>query len=245
MKQRTRRAWVAVFCCAAVRLAGGTEATHTPSPSSTTQSISGIASATAEIAAATPVEPHILAIQEELNRLRGGDSAETLASNEGEGLEGPLSTSTLLRTFGGLAVVVLLLLVCAALARRFLGPRLGLPGEEMRLVTSMSLSAKSKVHIIDVSGQRYLVGEGAGQLSLIAPLGEAEIESPPDDGGEDGPPPGGSFVSRFQAWQQQTGKQGSSAEVRASLLLIDGLCRRLRGKKPALESAQTPPQGGQ
>ena len=112
----------------------------------------------------------------------------------------------MLRTVGGLALVIVLLLICAALAKRLLGPRLGMPGREMQLISSLPLSGKSKVHIIDAGGQRFLVGEGAGHLSLIAALGEAE-QSPIQELQDIEPnPEGESFVSRFQAWQQQTGK---------------------------------------
>ncbi len=206
-----------------------------PTPAPVT--LSG-ASATSSIEEATPSATDLSVDSTFLDGVRQGmdvlagvqaDVSET--PSIGDNLGGALDTGAILRTFGWLAFIIVLLFIVAAILKKWLGHRLGTPGHALQLVSSMAVSPKSKVHIVEADGQRFLIGEGNNQLTRIADLGPAQHAPEPeyDEAIPETAPQG--FSSRIQAWQQSLSGQTSSRELRTSLQLIDGLTRRLRSRK--------------
>jgi flagellar protein FliO/FliZ len=76
-----------------------------------------------------------------------------------------------------LSTTVALAFVCAlaVLALRLLGPR-KFSGREMRVVEKLPLDARRSIYLIEVAGQRMLVGAGDGPLTLLKELpAEAKV----------------------------------------------------------------------
>lgn len=207
-------------------------AIDTPSPE--LLSASTTVSATASIGDATPTDEFLAQIGTAFDQYNstGGATSSLATSSE---LGDSIGTDAYLRMLFWLIVVILLLLATTAGLRKWLGPRLGLPGQEMRLVSSLTLPGKGRVHILEADGHRFLVGDGGGQISLLSPLGEAETVSAESLAPEATLPEAAQqeprFTSRLQAWQHQMSSTGYSPEVRNSLLFFDNLCRRLRGRR--------------
>ena len=93
--------------------------------------------------------------------------------------------SALFQTTFALSVVLLAILGCAYLLRKFQMGRAG-PSNLIQLKAISSLGPREKVALIEVSGQLILVGVAAGQVNHIATLqkttatdvAESEISAP-------------------------------------------------------------------
>ncbi len=83
-----------------------------------------------------------------------------------------------LHTFAALLAVLGLVV-----GLRLLLPRLGLglaaPGRRIRLVESLALAPKRRLHLVEVDGQRLLVASSEQGLSLIREVPEPEATEPP------------------------------------------------------------------
>ncbi len=225
--------------CASPALSNDTPSPDIPSASTTVSapeisSTSTAVSASARIGDASPADPFLAQIGTAFDQYSGATGPVTSTSSTTE-LSGDIGTDVYLRMLFWLIVVILLLLASTAWLRKWLGPRLGLPGQEMRLVSSLTLPGKGRVHILEADGHRFLVGDGGGQISLLSPLGEAQTLPETSSELEPALPEAAQqergFTSRLQAWQQQMSSTGYSPEVRNSLLFFDNLCRRLRGRR--------------
>ncbi len=135
----------------------------------------------------------------------------------------------------GLAVVVALILCSGWAVKRFLGGSVAVPRGRIRVIASCPLSQRSRLYIIEVEGQRFLIGEGNGQVSLIGRLdttaepqnidtGHTGEETTPEDQAGLNP----TFADRLREWERSVSGQSVSGEVRTSLRLMETLARRLR-----------------
>ena len=78
-----------------------------------------------------------------------------------------------------LVVVLLLILVSAILARRWLQPGLhGKSVRQMRLLESVRLSPKQALHLVSIGDQQFLVGATDQNVTLISPV-EVNVDAAP------------------------------------------------------------------
>ena len=153
-----------------------------------------------------------------------------------------LDDRSMWRSLGGmlisLALVILLVLVIAWVMKKYVVKKHNLGGGRIELIASYTLSQKSKVHLLRVGEQHYLVGEGANTLALISEVelpGPLMNESPGND--EPAYAAGGnvrlssSFGKKLSQWQEALQSKDIQGEVRTSLLLLGGLAQRLRKKR--------------
>lgn len=166
-----------------------------------------------------------------------GEGAPGAASGA-SGTNGSPQDRTLWQSFGemliSLALVILLVLAFAWMMKRYVVKDKTLGGGYIRLLASYAVSPKAKVHLIQVGGEMFLVGEGGSALSLIS-----KVDIGGDGGPEDGPagpppraPAGDSaFDEKLAQWRRAMGEGNVQDEVRTSLLLLGGLTQRLRNKR--------------
>ncbi len=84
----------------------------------------------------------------------------------------PLDTSTaLLKTFGGLAVIVVLIFACAKATKLLAGP-LRNQKPVLQLLASLPLGSKEKIALIEVGGKQVLIGITAQHISRLMELDE-------------------------------------------------------------------------
>ncbi len=95
------------------------------------------------------------------------DAAETLSMG-----------SAVLQMAWALAVVVGLILVIYALARRRLGPT-ALRGEAIKVVELRHLMPKTSLALVEVHGRELLLGISAGGIELLADLSDDPRKSTP------------------------------------------------------------------
>lgn len=138
------------------------------------------------------------------------------------------------QTLISLAFVIFLILAFAWLTKKYLVKTAALGGGYIDLLGSFSLSPKSKIHLVRVGNEHYLLGEGANSVSLIsrinasaAPLQEEELPLPLPD---DDPQPLTSFGDRLKDWQGALEGKSIRPQVNASLLLLGALSKRLKRK---------------
>jgi len=156
----------------------------------------------------------------------GTEAPSNLKDRETGGYWGPLF---------GLAVVVGLILCSGWAVKRFLGGGVAVPRGKMRVIASCPLSQRSRLYIVEVEGERFLIGEGNSQVSLIGRLA-ATVESQNIDtehaddapATEDQAGLNPTFADRLREWERSVSGQSVSGEVRTSLRLMETLARRLR-----------------
>jgi flagellar biogenesis protein FliO len=122
--------------------------------------------------------------------------------------------------------------------RRYVVRDSALGGGKINMVAAYTLSPKSKVYLLRVGSQTFLVGEGANELNLLS---EVNLSSPnlseeellasmgTDTGGEVSG--AGDFESKLNQWQSALKSKDIGSEVNTSLLLLGGLAQRLRNKR--------------
>ncbi len=80
-----------------------------------------------------------------------------------------------------LAATLAVVFVCAFLLKRF-GAPVGSSSGGMAVIASLSLSAKERLIVVDVSGEQVLLGVTPGQIrmltSLANPIQQEEVETP-------------------------------------------------------------------
>lgn len=195
------------------------------SPSGTGSSLDGDAKPSAADSAFSPAIERIRQMMDESGGSVGNDpTSEDDAEVEGEG-GGPG-----LAIFLWLAFVVVLIVGCAWALRRFVGGRIGNAGGQIRVVASCPLSPRSRLFVVEIGDDRFLVGEGGGSVSLITQLASppATVNTPaaPQDRPMD--PTDSTFADRLRQWEHSVSGRTVSGEVKASLRLVEALTRRLR-----------------
>jgi flagellar biosynthetic protein FliO len=162
------------------------------------------------------------------------ESAQTMGNGQRESDDGRAG-----ERWGGLNPGAFLWLAALVLAivgggwylRRFVSGKVSNAGGQIRVVASCPLSPRSRVFIVEVGGERFLIGEGGGSVSLISRL---ESSSPslntPAVAAQDRPtePVGVPFADRLRQWEQSVSGRSVSGEVKVSLRLLEALTRRLR-----------------
>jgi len=85
--------------------------------------------------------------------------------------------STGLKTLAMLSLVVGLLLLCLFGVRRFLLFRKGGRGDSLiRRCSSLYLSAKERIEVLEIAGERIVVGITPGRISFLTKLEGSERE---------------------------------------------------------------------
>ncbi len=149
----------------------------------------------------------------------------------------PTSDPSLMKSLGqmliSLAFVILLGLTIAWALKRFFIKSHTLGGEYIQRLGSYALSQKSKVHLLRVGNEYYLVGEGGNSVSLISKVDLSQAQNIPET--EDAPMQQSgvapaNFQNNLSQWQTSLENQDLTQEVNASLLFLKGLSQRLKRK---------------
>jgi flagellar protein FliO/FliZ len=106
-----------------------------------------------------------------------GDPNGLLSQNSG------VTRELILKTIGSLVLVIALGIGAAYVLKR-VGPRLGqIQGRQIRLVETTALGPKKALHIVEVDGQRFLIGSTADQVTMLSPISRAKAHPDlPDTG---------------------------------------------------------------
>lgn len=137
-----------------------------------------------------------------------------------------------------LAFVIMIGLGIAWFMRRFVVRDTALGGGKINMLASYTLSQKSKVYLLRVGSQTFLVGEGANELNMLSEVNfsspdineEEFLAATGTDMNSDGGNSGG-FESKLNQWQNALKSKDMGSEVNTSLLLLGGLAQRLRNKR--------------
>lgn len=78
--------------------------------------------------------------------------------------------SQIFLVLGSLAIVVGAIFVAALLARRYGGQSLGVGTTRLRLLGALSVGQRERVVLIEVQGQRLLLGVAAGSVRTLQQL---------------------------------------------------------------------------
>jgi len=221
------------------------------SPISATASTPALESATAPLheqihraAQEMDMEPMIRELRNKMDQVSGngdaGNDRDQAEIDSGSGLDFSL--------FLWLTVLVGVILGCGWLLRRLMGTAVRRTGGQIRVLASCPLSQRSRLYIVEVGAQRFLIGEGGGTVSFISSLPPSpDIHS--DDSMENDQPAEtvspvdserSTFADRLRQWEQSVGAQNVSGEVRASLRFLETLSRRLRRNPDANRGGPNP-----
>ena len=198
----------------------------------------------AVLSASSSVDPMVAALQSYWDTKTPSEtsSIDTGVSGTGPTMQDSSLTQSLGQMLISLAFVIMLGLAVAWFARRFFVKKHTLGGTHIEWMSSYALSQKSRVHLIRVGNQHFLVGEGGNSLSLISKV-DMDLDEPSArfDEEEDfsssetqyaSEPQGVSadFQSQLSHWQNSLENQNIRQELNASLLFLKGLTQRLRSK---------------
>ncbi len=88
-----------------------------------------------------------------------------------------MSLSSVLKMGGALALVLGIVLLTAYVAKRFLGPRLGMWRSEplIRVIATTHLGAKREIAVVEVGETHLVVGITATQITLLAKLKKSSL----------------------------------------------------------------------
>jgi len=114
--------------------------------------------------------------------------------------------ATLGKTAAALALVVVIILVCTALLRRW-HSQSRTAGSRLRIVTSTALGSRERLVVVELEGTWLVLGVGGGQISKLH-----ELPAPPDRPRDatDATPVDERFASRFaRALKHNAGFGGS------------------------------------
>ena len=90
----------------------------------------------------------------------------------------------ILKTIGSLVLVIALGIAAAYVLKR-LGPRLGqIQGRQIRLIETTALGPKKALHIVEVEGQRFLIGSTAEQVTMLSPISHDKARPDLPDSGK-------------------------------------------------------------
>jgi flagellar biogenesis protein FliO len=87
-------------------------------------------------------------------------------------------TSSLVKMFSSLAVVLALVLLAAGVARRWLGTSLvtRLPRQSIRMASSLALGGRRSVLVLEIAGRTLVIGATPQQLVLLTQFDKADPE---------------------------------------------------------------------
>ena len=105
----------------------------------------------------------------------------------------PMSAGSLLQVFGGL-LLVLALVVGAAWALRRMGHVPGLSNQAIRTIAAASVGTRERVVLLEVSGTWILVGVAPGQVRSLATLPKGDLPLAPPTAAS---PPFAQWLQRF------------------------------------------------
>lgn len=90
--------------------------------------------------------------------------------------EPPGFTSSVIKMVTALGIVLSLLFAIVYLAKKYLGNRIGLKGQEqkIRVVTSTYLGPKKSIALVEVAGEKIVVGVTATHISMLTKVGREE-----------------------------------------------------------------------
>ena len=93
--------------------------------------------------------------------------------------------STGLKTAGMLCIVLGMLILVLYLMKRFVYQRRETKGDlAVKTLASLYLTAKERIEVIDIAGERIVLGVAPGNINYITRLKETEIQGPdPEDKG--------------------------------------------------------------
>lgn len=152
--------------------------------------------------------------------------------NEGESIIRQIG-----KVFISLAFVITIALGSAWAAKKYLIKKPLFGGGYITYLSSYPLSQKSKLHLVKVGEETFLIGEGINQLTLIS-----KIESPEtltkenrnllekEDQELSDTPTDNSFKSKLANWHKSLDNQSIQEEVKNSLLVLGALSKRLSKK---------------
>jgi flagellar biosynthetic protein FliO len=88
-------------------------------------------------------------------------------------------TNSLVKMVSSLAVVLALVLLAAAVARRWLGTSLiaRFPRQSIRMAGSLALGGRRSVLVLEIAGRTLVVGATPQQLVLLTQFDKAETEA--------------------------------------------------------------------
>lgn len=94
--------------------------------------------------------------------------AVTVYAGDTGNFKGETFFSTL-KGLGALFFVLALILICAWLARRYLrlSPHGSVKGDQIRILSSRALGPKRSMHLVEVEGQKLLVGSSEEGVTLL------------------------------------------------------------------------------
>ncbi len=90
--------------------------------------------------------------------------------------EAPGFTGSVIKMVTALGIVLSLLFAIVYLAKKYLGNRIGLTGQEqkIRVVTSTYLGPKKSIALVEVAGEKIVVGVTATHISMLTKVGREE-----------------------------------------------------------------------
>lgn len=229
------------------------EATPAPELSETADSAQQSSTASTNSASQKEVIDSVFAkVQERLNETDGadagglnGDQNNNKGATTDEGNPSSEETTTLAiigQMLMSLAFVISLGLAIAWVTKRYLLPRNAINNGFVDLIGSYPISQKSRLHVVRVGEEFFLLGESNTSISLIAPIDSplstatasasntgASFKQPPANGIDEDTI--ASFQERLSEWNQSLDGQNLSQEVRGSLSTLSNLSQRLKRKK--------------
>ena len=99
-------------------------------------------------------------------RAGSATAAEALAQSAAS----PLGVGKLSQVFGALALVVVLIFGLALAAQRLRLGR-GVSGKHLRIVDALALGTRERLLLVDVAGERVLLGVAGGRIERLHVLG--------------------------------------------------------------------------
>lgn len=128
----------------------------------------------------------------------------------------PLSWSSMIRVLGGLALVLVVFFLLLRVLRR-LQPGLGAGRADLRVVTTLALSPRERLLLVQVGEQQLLLGAGAQGLRCLHVLPRTLEPRPPGAGMRAGAaaPPFAQWLRRALAERGEV--RGSSGPADSSL----------------------------
>jgi len=90
--------------------------------------------------------------------------------------EPPGFTGSVIKMVTALGIVLSLLFAIVYLAKKYLGNRIGLTGQDqkIRVVTSTYLGPKKSIALVEVAGEKIVVGVTATHISMLTKVGREE-----------------------------------------------------------------------
>ncbi|MGM0614016.1 MAG: flagellar biosynthetic protein FliO [Pseudomonadota bacterium] len=117
-----------------------------------------------------------------------GDAASSALQSAGSNSDALIGMAALGKTAAALALVVAIILICAALLKRW-GNRHVRQGARLQVVGSTAVGNRERVVVVEIEGTWLVLGVGNGQISKLH-----EMPAPPEPHRDDSEEP---FAQRF------------------------------------------------